>query len=508
MRILTGKESIMKKTVYPQRSQVVNEVFARENRLDKILIVPLDYAKENHTVQFCFATGEHILHKALSVYNDSRGASYLLDRITNICKKYHLKHENVIVCCEDPPEYMVNFIHTVRLGGYSFVSVNATEASKYRSNNRASSDSLDLNGITQAVINRRAMDLRPVDELYSNLKAAGRNRRRLVMNETAMKNRIHKCVDILFPGFLNESNTGITPFSPVCLWLLENEFSVIKIRRMAEQTLMSGFKRHHICKPGEVYEKLKTYAKDVLTPPAELISYYQKSLSAKIVLLRSLQKASELEENEAVRCLIQSPGFYMLSIPGIGIKYAMHIIGEYGNPNSWRDTDKMASFTGIVSRQKQTGGQSKKDPVSQYLPRDCNKILKDYLLQAAQHTGTTLHPFRKISASYGGEHTLSEHFQHVENNEGKSRLRNAKYLLKITRRLVKEQRFYFPGKHWLADDFSPDSEEHIQFYLSAIQNIKDKLKGYDFSGIKDENNYLLKEEKVIGDIIKFRKNNK
>jgi 5'-3' exonuclease len=221
-----------------------------------------------------------------------------------------------------------------------------------------------------------------------------------------------------------------------------------------------------------------------------------------------MQKASELEENEAVRCLIQSPGFYMLSIPGIGIKYAMHIIGEYGNPNSWRDTDKMASFAGIVSRQKQTGGQTKKDPVTQYLPRDCNKILKDYLLQAAQHTGKTLHPFRKISASYDGEHTLSEHFQHVENNEGKSRLRNAKYLLKITRRLVKEQRFYFPGKHWLADDFSPDSEEHIQFYLSAIQNIKDKLKGYDLSGIKDENNYLLKEEKVISDIIKFRNNNK
>ena len=497
----------MKKTVYPLRSQIVTEIFSRENRFDKILIVPLDHAKENHTVQFCFATGEHILRKALTVHNDSQGVSFLMDRIIKICKKYHLKRENIIICCEDPPNYMVNFIHTLRLSGYNFVSVNAAEASRYRSNNRASSDALDLNGIAQAVINRRAMDIRPVDELYTNLRAAGRNRRRLVMNETALKNRVHKCVDILFPGFLNENNTGITPFSPVCLWLLEKNFSLVKIRRITKKTLMSGLKRHCISKPEEVFEKLKTYSNNVLAPPPEMITYYQKSLSAKVKLFRCLMETMYLEENEAVRHLIQSPGFYALSIPGIGAKYAMHIIGEYGNPNTWKDTGRMASFAGIVSRQKQTGGAGKKEPQSQRLPKNCNRILKDYLLQAAQHTGKALHPFRKISDTYKGEHTLQEHFQHVENHEGKSRLRNAKYLIKIIRRLVKEERFYFPEKHWLSEDFIPSSDEHIQFYSCVIESIRGKLKGYDFSGIDEENNYLLKEEKALNALINFKKTN-
>jgi len=498
----------MKKTVYPLRSQVVKEIFFRESRPDKILIVPLDHAKENHTAQFCFGTGEYILNKAFTVYNDSPGVAYLNERIIKICKKHHLKRENVIICCEDPPAYMVNFIHALRFMGYSFVSVNANEASKYRSNNRASSDSLDLDGITQAVINRRAMDIRPVDELYTNLKAAGRSRRRLVMNETAQKNRIHKCVDILFPGFLNEKNTGITPFSPVCLWLMEKNFSVIRIRRMPAKTMMSVLKRHRVQKPDEVFEKLKKYSHAVLAPPPEIISYHQKSLSAKIELFRCLMETSRTEENEAARHLIQSPGFYALSIPGLGAKYVMHIIGEYGDPTVWRDVDKMASFAGIVSRQKQTGGKGKKEPANQYLPKDCNKILKDYLLQAGQHTGKTLHPFRNISPDYDGEHTLHEHFQQVENNEGKSRLRNAKYLLKIIRRLVKEERFYFPEKNWLSNDFSLSSDEHIQFYSCVIQSIKDKLKGYDLSGIKDENNYLLKEENALNALIEFRNKNK
>ena len=497
----------MKKTVYPLRSQVVERIFSRENRFDKILIVPLDHAKKNHTVQFCFATGEYILKKAITVYNDSAGVAYLLERITKLSKKYHIKRENIIICCEDPPEYMVNFIHSLRLSGYNFVSVNATEAAKYRSNSRASSDILDLDGITQAVINRRAMDIRSVDKLYTNLKAAGRNRRRLVMNETALKNRIHKCVDILFSGFLNEKNTGITPFSATCLWLMEKNFSVIKIRRMSAKTLMSGLKRYHISKPEEVSETLKKYSNSVLVPPPEMTAYYQKSLTAKVNLYRSLMETTHFEENEAVRFLVQTPGIYVLSIPGIGVKYAMHIIGEYGDPNTWKNTDRMASYGGIVSRQKQTGGAGKKNPQGQHLPKNCNKILKDYLLQAAQHTGKALHPFRKISETYKGEHTLHEHFQHVENHEGKSRLRNAKYLIKIIRRLVKEERFYFPEKHWLSEDFIPVSDEHIQLFSCVIESIRAKLKGYDLSGIDKENNYFLTEEEAFNALIEFKENN-
>ena len=496
----------MKETIYPQRSQVVKEIFSRETRFNKILIVPLDHAKASHTVQLCFATGEFVLKKAFTVYNDPRGVQYLVNRIVKVCKKYHIRKENVVICCEDPPDYMVNFIYSLRLQGYQFISVNATEASKFRSNNRASSDELDLTGIAQAVINRKAMDIEPVDKLYSNLKAAGRNRRKLVMDQTAIKNRIHKSIDILFPGFLSEKNSGLTPFSEVTLWLMEKNFSAIKIRRMPRQTLESGLKRFRVSKVEKVIDKLKAYAASILMPPPEIIAYQQKSLATKIKLFRALQESAKTEENEAARYLVQSPGLYVLSIPGIGVKYASHIIGEYGNPATWRNADQMASYAGIVSRQKQTGGEKKKAPRGQHLPADCNKILKDYLLQAGQHTGKALHPLRKVMPSYDGTHTLQEHFQHVENNEGKSRLRNAKCLIKIIRRLVKEQRFYYPEKHWLEPSFLSENDEHILLFANTLQSVKNKLKGYDLSGIKEKDNYLIKEEKVLNALIEYKNN--
>ena len=83
----------MKETIYPQRSQVVEDIFSRENRLDKILIVPLDHAKESHTVQLCLATGVYLLKKALTVYNDQRGVDFLITQIEKICKKHHIKNK-------------------------------------------------------------------------------------------------------------------------------------------------------------------------------------------------------------------------------------------------------------------------------------------------------------------------------------------------------------------------------------------------------------------------------
>ena len=59
-----------------------------------------------------------------------------------------------------------------------------------------------------------------------NLKSASRNRRKLVKQETALKNQIHKSVDLLFPNFLSERETKMVPFSSASLWLLEENFSV------------------------------------------------------------------------------------------------------------------------------------------------------------------------------------------------------------------------------------------------------------------------------------------
>ncbi len=231
---------MIQKSIYPDRSQETINFFSQGVIPEKLLIIPIDFAKSDHLVHFCRGTGEFLLNQPLTIYNTVKGAEYLEKRICGICRKYHISKDHILIGGEDPPSYAFNFIHHLKNHQFKFVRVNAHEAKKFRTNTRASSDSIDLNGIAQTILNRRARDIAEFDEIYSALKSASRNRRKLVKEETGLKNRIHKSIDILFPGFLNEKNTQMVPFSSASLWLMEENFSTVKVKRMRMETLVNG----------------------------------------------------------------------------------------------------------------------------------------------------------------------------------------------------------------------------------------------------------------------------
>ena len=48
---------------------------------------------------------------------------------------------------------------------------------------------------------------------------------------TEVRNRIHQVVDRLFPGFLDEHKSGISPFTKSSLYMMENRFIAKQTRR-------------------------------------------------------------------------------------------------------------------------------------------------------------------------------------------------------------------------------------------------------------------------------------
>jgi transposase len=489
----------MKKNIYPERSQELSETISEIGDMRKLLVVPVDFAKKEHTVQMCLGNGNYILNAPLKVYNDARGLDFLRCKIEKAAGAHGIAKRNVIVGGEDPPPFTYNFINALRLSGYKFVSVNAREGKKFRTNTRASSDNLDLNGIAQAIMNRRVTEFREFREIFCNMKFASRSRRRFVRQETAIKNRIHRTVEILFPGFMEEKSSGVTPFSMACLWLLEENFSLSKIKRMREQTLLEGLRRNRLQKPQEAVARLKALADRTLPPPVDMVSYLGRSLSLKVALFRLVRDSVFSEENEMARYLVQTPGFYLTSIPGIGVVLAGGIMAEIGTA-AWTDTDRIASYAGIVPREKQTGG-SEKLPVKGRLPMDANRILKDWLLQAAYHCGTTPHPAGKTCGGLS-EHALMTHYRNVENREGRSRLSTAKLFLKTGARMLAQESVYIPGK-WLHEQTHVSRDMYIAYFDEVLKYVNEKWGNYDLSGIPAENNYLVKWSKSLCDLKKF-----
>jgi len=470
--------------------------------LRHVLVVPIDFAKKTHVAQIARGTGEYLRKRPLNVRNTAEGSRFLLDKIDSCRNRYRVPKRNVVIGGEDPPEYVSNFVAGIRAAGYHFVRVNAKEAKKHRATTRATSDAIALDGIAQAMLLRRAYDIQSHDEIYGAMKMASRNRRKLKKQETALKNRIHRNVEVLLPGFLSETESGLLPFGQGSLDLMEKGCSVVRVRRMREDALAKRLKKLRVHNPAAAAAKLKSLAEAALPPEPSIVPYLEKSLGAKVRLLRAIRENIRLEENEMARCLAQTPGFLLTSIPGLGIVLSGGLVAEYGCTDDWRHPDSMASYGGIVPRTHQTGGPES-EAVAGRLPIDSNHHLKDQLLQAAFQTGHNTHPaWRRLGLP--GEHPLFEHYRDIELREGRSRLGTAKKLLKVICAMTREHQVYLP--HNALDPGDSDAMEGRRFieYLEIVgEMLRTKWKGYDLSGIPEERNQLANWLKEIDELSKY-----
>lgn len=475
----------MKKSIYSGKSQEVQRCLERAGGPEKIMVVAMDMAKAEHCALLCNGSGEYFLKKPIPVFNNQKGVNFLFEKIDGIIRRRGIERGNVIVGAEDPPHWAYNFIHAVRQGGYPFISVNAKLAKTRRQKTRASSDAIDSVGIAQVILEHRGRTLLDYDRIYAPMKEAARTRRKLVREETACKNRIHRSTEILCPGFLDESLSGLNAFTQGSLDLMERNFSCLHLRRAHVGTLARRLGKHRVEKPERVAEKIKALAEAVIPPPKDLVDYEMKSLQAKVKLLRAIRGSIVVEENQMARALVQTPGFFLTSIPGMGVVLSGHITAEYGPTDSWPPADNMASYFGIIPRQTQTGGSAKPAQVTR-LPMDANRIGKDYLLQAAFHVGTT------------GNHRLQKHYARVQARGGRERLSTAKLLLRIARKMVQTEMVYLP-EHFLKppEHFSLPSSMIQSYFEEGVATLKRKWKSYDLSGIPEQDNRLIQWENDV-----------
>jgi len=251
-----------------------------------------------------------------------------------------------------------------------------------------------------------------------------------------------------------------------------------------------------------VAAKLKDLAQNTLVPVPEVVPYHSHSLAIKVGLMRSIRQGLFAEECEMARGLVQTPGFFLTSVPGLGVVLASGIVSEYGDPACWPSTNEMASYAGIVPREYQSGGPDCA-PVKGKLPLDANHHLKDWLLQAAYHVGTTPHPaWRKLDLP-GNEHQLYMHYQRVEMREGRSRLSTAKSLLRIARAMTRDQRIYLPSNalNPLAAN-ALSTEPYLEYHRIINDSLTQKWKAYDLSGIPDERNCFVRWQEELKTLAK------
>jgi len=347
---------MVQENIQRRENQAIREVFDRAGELKKVMIVGIDYAKEEHRVVVCSGQGD-LLCKPVSVQNDLKGLAFLEARVASMCDKHAINPANTVFGGETPGSWAVNFVHNLRRNGHLVADLHAQNVKKYRENATTDNDNLSALTISQCLINKMGRE-QLYTGVYTELRLTVRFQATLAKELTRIQNRIHSCVDVCFPGLLDSDRSGIPAFSEACFWVLLN-CSVIKVRKMEVQTLTQRLQRRGLSKASEAAEQLNKLASQALTCSEEMLRANHSRLTCLIAQHSLLKEQEKQTANEAACLLRQTPGALLTCIKGIGVKFAFQLTSELGDPDHIESVDRKVNYFGLTEKTRQTGGEDK-----------------------------------------------------------------------------------------------------------------------------------------------------
>ena len=448
-----------KASIYPQSNPDLTKIFEDAGHPAKVMCVALDYAKAQHSVLICNGRGD-VLRSAFAVENSLAGAKELLQSVRTCAKQHKIGSGQAFFGGEDQPSFAENFLRRLRQEKFLVVRVNAAEAKKQRDNQQASTDKLDLLGIARCCLKRHGQTVVDWPQAYANLRLATRDRDKLVRQRTAQSNRIHTYVDRLFPGFLNPTQSGLSPFGQASLDLMAAGLSPQALSRRAQASLSSWLARRHVDQPLEAARQLKQLAKTALSAAPEQTLLLQRTLAQLVQLYQGLNRSIAALDREVAYWLARTPGALLTSINGIGITLAAGWTAELGPPERWPGVRRICSYGGVVPKTEQTGGPDKPALTGYVSPR-CNRRFKNVLLQAVEKV-----------CRFGPEdlvHTAGK----LLANGSHVQFAMAKRLVRIGKYLARTGTIYRP-KQLLASD-TPKATL-VSYYLNQWDKLLEKWK--------------------------------
>jgi len=376
-------DAMKRKSIFKNNSQNIDAAFIEAGLPEKVLLVPLDFAKSTHYACFCDGLGRY-LRQAFTVKNTKEGLDYLVERIEATRKSRAIGNKrHVIIGGEDSASYTRNFMQRLNELGYLAVRLSSCEVHRQAESVDSSTDRTALRAIAKTMLNR---DARPIDghDVYTELRGLTRQRRRIVHLSTAVKNRIHTHADRLFPGFLAKDSV-LTPFSRASLELMSKPaFGAVSISRKNEKALGQLLKRAGTARSAEIAPALKQQARDSIPADKDAARLSAYILAGELQLFRSLASNLEALDQGCARLLARTPEAFIASIKGIGITLAASICAESGSLTQITRTDGLNAYAGIVPKVKQTGGPESEAKI-RGRRRSFNRVLKDYTMQAGNH---------------------------------------------------------------------------------------------------------------------------
>jgi transposase len=465
------------------------KVITNDYSLNEVLVVPIEIGKFNSKATIANMYGDLVVDNFI-FSNNQRGYRFLKERVDTTSKSNNAKL--VFVGMEGTGHYHENLAMRLKSDGYTVDIIHPYDSKHERENKNAKTDEIDLMSIARMLITNKGRRCTLAEETYSKLQVVSRGRRKLVYMRTALKNRITSLVDRIFPGYWpKDEEIFSNNWGKGSLLVLEHYPHPEKVTMLGVKRLTRFLKKHNTKLGEETARKLVQAAKDSLSRPFKDMDSHSLTLKCLINTYKSLNENIEKLEEEMALLLIQTPGTYLLSIPGISVIYAAELMGELGDISRFAHPKQIMSFAGNVPYVSQSAEYEAKGLP---LTKKGSSSLRPLLNQIALSLNTHCPQFGKYyQKKYLGK----------SDRPGIAKIGTANKFLRLAFCLLKNQKLFVP------QGFDACLMSYKDYYREVFEQIRCKLYRYKMDPselTRCENNYFLKIKAYLEDTYDLKLN--
>lgn len=476
------------KSIYPESNRLrLKELMAKYSPKE-LLYVPIDVAKYNHKA-CCINFFGDILTSAFEFPNNSHGVNFFISKVTHTVRASKIK--KILLGLESTGHYHQNLTLRLRSKGLDVAVINPFDSWKERLNKSAKTDKIDMGSIAKALISGKFSSSYVPEGIYYNLRRATRTRRKFISRRTSSQNVITASLDHLFPGLWDRDDSIFSDrWGKGSLLVIEHYPTPQQVLRLGEKRLTRFLRKNDTKLTEKTARKIISAAKcSLASKPCEQTMDIL-ALRSHLKVYRLYQEIITELENEIAHLLVQTPGVYLLSIPGISVIYAAEITAEVADIRRFAHAKQIISLAGTCSKKEQTGEYN---PQGLPMSKRGNKFLRTSLNQAALSLNAWCVDFNTY---------YTRKLAEKADKKGIARTATGNKFARLAFALMKQEVLYRP--HTLNNI----TQQTKEYYLSAYGKILEKLARFSSEKILPKDNYLeqikQKLEKEYGvDLSKF-----
>lgn len=459
--------------IYHDGNRTLKEVLSQYSP-GELLYVPIEVGKYNLKACVVNFFGDIIIPSFRFPYNN-HGIEFFSTKVKKAINIGDAR--KVFMGLEASGHYHINLTTRLRSMGYSVEVINPIDTWKERTNRHSKTDDIDMGAVARVLISNKGTRVVIPEGVYYDLYRATRTRRQFVRAEVSSKNIITGLVDRIFPGLWPKQDPIFSDhWGKGSLLLLEHYPHPEQIIRLGAKRLSRFLQRNNTKLGEKTALKIITAAKDSPCRPLKDVRIDILALKHHIRALRYYLETITTFEAEIAKLLVQTPGTYLLSVPGISLVYGGEFTGAVGDISRFSYYKQIISLAGNCPKLNQSAEHT---PEGSTLSQHGQNFLRATLNQISL----------SLSAHCPEFHNYYHNKQYEKADKPEiARVATGNKFVKLAFALMNKETLYRADPLYI---------EEKEYYLAVYRKMLEKLHPYSVDDVPEERNYLLKIKKDL-----------